>query len=324
MPSTCPYCHANIGYVPELVGQRVRCPHCDNHFIMREECSAPPIRQAIPAAQNTVAPTRMMPIGVKKQGTATQRLVVALLAIIVALLAIILVLMVWKKDKAITIDDLAADERRAYAGLVMLAAANELPTEFEKRMWIMATTMIDDGYHNNGKPLDMTFVDIDAATMGYRTLSPPDNGLFPIEWKLVRKSDFGGETPPSWLSCFSAGDFSYELHDRIAREWMRALQLFPRSEWDAAHEMLILGSVLHEKQSTTPGEFESYARMQRTRVPNIQIDYSIREDPYIFDVVMSYESEWCRFECRVGDDFDGSRVIMRINCLKSPPPLIAE
>lgn len=45
MSTQCPHCNGVVGFAQELVGVRVSCPHCDNTFIMREDCTPPPVIQ---------------------------------------------------------------------------------------------------------------------------------------------------------------------------------------------------------------------------------------------------------------------------------------
>lgn len=328
MNMRCPHCDRVLGHAPQLVGMRVKCPFCENHFIMREDnldVAIPQAALALPGV-HPIAPNPTPPRTSRTRPTNTAsnmlKVIAVLLCAMVGLLLAILILVLRAKSDRVSIADLDTDERRAYAGLEMLAVADAMPTEFARQIWRMATTMIHDGYVNDGEPLTMTIEDLTQCTGGVIGLAPPDNGLFPISWKLMRGDRGDDSIPPSWLSCESAGSFCYDLHDRISTEWMRAIRLFPREDWDAGLTMFSLAASLHEKQANDPERFASEVSTRRQRFPAIQIDYSIHETPYMFDLVLSYGSETTRLECRVCEDIDGSRVIMQMNCLRTTPPVL--
>ena len=328
MNTRCPHCERVLGHSPQLVGKRVMCPFCENHFVMQEDrrdiASASPADtppQIVPATRDCARPHRKQ--AEQPGGTSnTLKVIAVLLAAMVGLLAAIVVFLSLSRKDNRTFADLDTEERRAYAGLEMLAAADAMPTEFDRQIWRMATTMIHDGYVHDGEPLAMTLEELTRCTGGVTGLQPPDNGLFPISWKLMRGDPDDDSIPPSWLSCESAGSFCYDLHDRISTEWMRAIRLFPREDWDAGLTMFSLAATLHQKQADDPGHFAGEVSTRRPRFPTIQIDHSIHENPYMFDLVLSYESQVSRLECRVCEDFDGSRVVMQMNCLKTTPPVV--
>jgi hypothetical protein len=75
----CPHCHGEIGFVADLVGKRVGCPHCQQAFVMPPEIPA-----AVDKPPNTA--TEKKPPGVQlleslvEQQIATNKLLTQLLS----------------------------------------------------------------------------------------------------------------------------------------------------------------------------------------------------------------------------------------------------
>jgi hypothetical protein len=204
-----------------------------------------------------------------------------------------------------------------------LRTATTLPTEFERQMWVMAVNLVVAGYRDDGQALNVTTQEINAATTGDRTLSPPDNA-FHIEWKLVRKSNVdgasGAEIPPSCLSCSSQHGLSQLMHDRIQTEWLWASWLLRESEWDAANRLLITAAALHEKRTDEPETFAEYVSQQRESTRDIAIDHVISGDPPMSLLTLKHESNGCRFEYNVTESSCGSTLVLTVKCLNPSYP----
>lgn len=200
--------------------------------------------------------------------------------------------------------------------LQMLLIADEMPHPFAKHIWVLATKMVIDGYvDHNGTPLKLDVPTLNFITTGIRGLRPPDNGLFPVDWKLVREPFITDEIPPTWLTCRSAGGFSYELYDRITSEWQKMLNVLPRTDYVAGYRMMALASVLHEKQTNNEHEFKTELESQKSRDPEFVIEHTVNHDPYMFSLKFSYTSADFQIECNVNEGYDGTMVVMQINCL---------
>lgn len=295
----CPHCQRQILSTDEHEGRRVRCPHCSGQFTM-------PVKHqqaARPVVRGQVAFSWQKPIAM-------------LLTVIAVLLVAILIAVVVKRPGLdVSMDQLKADELKSLAGLQMLAVAEDMKPEYSKRIWILATRLAHDGYVHEGKPIEMDIRDITMATNGAIGLQPPNNGIFPIDWKLMRPVKGEKQIAPSWLSCHSAGGFCYEMHDRICSEWSKAIHTFPRDDFQAAGRMMTLAASLHSKYSSNKATFADEVKETRSYANDMEIEYHMDDDPDMFSLVISKDGPSFRFELSVHQMFDGTNIVLRIECI---------
>lgn len=102
---------------------------------------------------------------------------------------------------------------RAEMGLRLILMGNDFVEPHDKKVWMLATWMIQQGYRYSGSdklpaPLDVRTVML--ATSGIHTLNPQNTEPYLISWKL-RRSNVGTRSYWCTLSFNVRKEFSYEV-----------------------------------------------------------------------------------------------------------------
>jgi|GEM_PF-3737004 len=141
----------------------------------------------------------------------------------------------------------AARRARESVSLTSPAAAEEMPNEHAKQMWILAADMAMAGYCWSGSPtvLEMTMFDLDKATSGTTDLSPPDPGPFTIEWSIDRWRERG-----AWSFLVVTGKEGYSTTDAVQNEWERRMRSrLPAETFRAASSLIADASSIYQADS---------------------------------------------------------------------------
>lgn len=139
------------------------------------------------------------------------------------------------------------------AGLYQLAVAEEMPSEHEKQMWILAADMAMDGYCWTGSatPVRMTDFDLNSATVGSNHLSPPEPGGFRIWWQINRAPRRGAR---GFLAVLGRQAYSDEFRDSVLDavedEWLRRMAVrLPEKTFQASTDLIFDAGSIHEADS---------------------------------------------------------------------------
>ncbi len=295
----CPHCQGEIASSEEFQGKRVSCPHCAKQFVM-------------PSSHQQSRPEGV----VIHSAQPSRKLIAVLLGLIVVLLFCILVaIVVNRKRPNVNMDDLSADESKSFAGLQMLAVAEDMKPEYSRRLWIFATRLIHDGYISGGKPVSMDVGGVMRTTNGLYGLHALDNGLFPVSWKLARPERGEKKTFPSWLTCKSAGGFCYDMYERMSEEWSKAIFTFPRDDFQAVSMMLEHAADLHSNYTSNRDTFADEIRKTREHEKEFDFAYVAQPEYEMFSLTISKDGPAFRFELQVNESSDGTFVVLQINCV---------